>query len=315
MKVNVLTLVGYLFTVLCYAGPIILLLILRLRKVRQIANALIGICVYINFFVLVYLVLFCNVIGGRIGFLKDLLDQPVSYALLLVLVGGTLCEFGRYLGLRFGLGESHKWRDAMGLGLGYGLAATFGLATDSMSTVMMVNYVMVSSEGGVEEYYRILEEAGVEHEAAQSLLEQVMAMKFIDGFVFMFQLLMIITVSVAVSVLVLGAVRKDTYFKSMPILCVWVAAASHIFTDGLPILLTRILKVPMILVILYMILVTAGAGYFLYVSWKQHPGEGIKAGIKEAAREAKEAKNGVVHASISEMAAKKTADIDTKDND
>jgi len=160
----------------------------------------------------------------------------------------------------------------------------------------------------------LMSDAGYTWKQAENLLDQISKIQISHGFVYAFQILMLVTVSVAASILVLGAVRKNTWFASFPVLGIWIAVATHFLTDGVPVILSRLLNLPPVLVILYMMAITVAAGWFILFSLRKYPNEGIRAALadlKKKPYEKKRSKADEGHSvSISEMASKKTADID-----
>lgn len=231
---------GFGLALLMFVFPILILIWLHAKGRKEWYSALIGVCVYFNFYYLVFVLIFCTLLGNMLPGFQTMLGTPWGKTFIIALGGGICCEAGRYLGLRFGLGSKNNWLDAVGLGLGYGFAASIARAADVFSTMVLSSYVAELSSGGIDSYLQKMQESGYSTEEAQALLDQLNGITFFDTAMYCVEIISAISFAVALSLLVLGAVRRNTLLRQYPFLCVWIAVIAHVLTDGIPILMQSV---------------------------------------------------------------------------
>lgn len=258
---------GFGLALLMFAFPILALIWLHSRGMKEWYNALIGVCVYFNFYYLIFVLIFCTLLGNMIPGFQTLLENPWGKLLIIAFGGGICCEAGRYLGLRFGIGSRKNWVDAVGLGLGYGFAASITRAADIFSTMVLSSYVNELSSSGMDNYLQKMQESGYSAEEAQALLDQLNGITFFDTAMYCIEIISAISFAAALSILVLGAVRKNTLLRQYTFLCVWIAVAAHILTDGIPIIMQSVWGLGSRSIAVYLAVLSVGA--LLFVKWSK----------------------------------------------
>ena len=253
---------GFGTALMMFALPVMVLFWMYLKGMKQGFNALIGVCVYFNFYALIFTVVIIGFGSNYIPALKTVLSYPAGMAFFYAVIGGICCEFGRYLGLRFGLGEKHRSIDAIGLGIGYGFAANIPYVRNILMNMAVIRLVKSSvSSLGESGFIDQMVENGIAKESAEEMLELVNSLNFSHSVMYCIQIIATYCFAIALSLLVLGVLRKNLLFENMPFLCVWIAAAAHILTDGVPILMQQMLTDANTnyYIAMYLILVGAGA--------------------------------------------------------
>ena len=265
---------GFFTGMLIFVTPLLLLIFLRIRGVKEFFHTIIGASVYLNFYVLVFNVLIFNLLGSKITIIQKMDDNPLVKALILTIFVGAICELGRYVGVRFGLDERKLRHSAVALGFGYGMASSVSLVGESIVHMAAISYFgSMSYEGGSELVISKLVEQGMNSQEATELYNTVMSITFTDTLNYSLQIACNIIVAVALSILMLGTVRKDTFFPKNPKICLLLCIFSHWITEGVPILIVEVFHLGIPVVCIYFVLIIVGALFFIYWSGCRFPGE------------------------------------------
>lgn len=269
---------GFGFGLLIFCFPILALIWMQAKGEKQWFNALIGVCVYFNFYYLIFVLLICTLLGDRVSLISDMLENPWGKAFLIALAGGISCEAGRYVGLRFGTGGQYRVVDAVGLSLGYGFAATITRAADIFSTMTLSSYVMQMFHKGEESYYEQMIANGFSMEEAEALINQLQGITFFDTAMYSIEIVCTLVFSAALSLLVLCSLRKETLIPKYPFLCVWIAVIAHIFTEGVPVVLQGVYELDSRVIAAYFLVLCVGAAFFIRWVLGRYPEEALFAG-------------------------------------
>lgn len=270
---NTALMMGYGASLMIFSLPLLGIFWMYLKGIRQGFTALIGACVYFNFYTLLFTIVIVQLIGQFIPGFTEMMNLPAGKAFFYAVVGGGLVEVGRLVGFRFGTGGKKRWIDAVGLGLGYGVAANIPYVWTILETMAITSYVQsqivkLGEDGFVDKVI----EYGYTAEQAQGLLDIALNQSMGTSLMYSIQIITTVVFAVALSLLVLGMMQKDLCFEKTPAVCLMIAIASHILIDGVPILVQGMYDSIQTNYLLagYLLLCAAGAGWFIRWSIKKY---------------------------------------------